>query len=148
MKLPERTTWQTAGQVPRPICQSHRVSRTQKATRNPVPSYQVIPTRRSRRARGQHDTRTPAGPVPTTPIPYTQLKKQSQPTAAEPFYSKLGLPKYLTSLTVVQDRRVNNKVNDIIANTHRHRLEPQRPTTSTYQDKDQAAVAISEMTDK
>lgn len=148
MKLPERTTWQTAGQVPRPICQSHRVSRTQKATRNPVPSDQVIPTRRSRRARDQHNTRTPAGPVPITPMPYTQLKKQSRPTAAEPFYSKLGLPKHLTSLTVVQDRRVNNKVSDIIASTHRHRLEPQRPTASTYQDEDQAVVAISEMTDK
>lgn len=147
MKLPERTTWQTAGQVPRPICQSHRVSRTQKAARNPVPSDQVISTRRSRRARDQHDTRTPAGPVPIVPIPYTQLKKQSRLTAAEPFYSKLGLPKHLTSLAVVQDRRVNNKVSDI-ASTHRHRLEPQRPTTSTYQDEDQAAVAISEMTDK
>ena len=67
--------------------------------------------------------------------------------AAEAFYSKLGLPKHLTSLAVVQDRRVNNKVSDI-ASTHRHRLEPQRPTTSTYQDEDQAAVAISEMTDK
>ena len=40
---------------------------------------------------------------------------------------------------------MNNKVSDIIASTYRHRLEPQRPTTSTYQDKDQATVAISEM---
>ena len=67
--------------------------------------------------------------------------------AAEAFYSKLGLPKHLISLTVDQDRRVDNKVTDIIASTHWHRLEPQRPPTSTYQDEGWATVAISEMTD-
>ena len=38
---------------------SRSATRTQNATRNPVPSGQVIPTPRSRKARDQHDTSTP-----------------------------------------------------------------------------------------
>ena len=84
---------------------SRSATRTQNATRNPIPSDQITPTCRSKRARDQHDTPTPpspAGPVPTTPIPYTQLGKRPRPMAksyqasmaAEAFYSGLGLPKH------------------------------------------------------
>ena len=80
-KLPERST---RGKLPvkyqdqfaSPIG-SRPATRTQNAARNPIPSDQITPARRSRRARDQHDTPTPpspVGPVPTTPVPYTAEK--------------------------------------------------------------------------